>query len=412
MSKIIRKILSIPFIVLFVFLLATNVQAAAITINNFNLSPNVVTTTSGGTTQFQMTLRLTMDVAQFNAACGSNTNEFAWYVYAGAGMKKASGMQSFNRTATSLSLNLDKSIVVDVSAPEFRGGTFDYYASIYCPGTFGDKLTESARVKITFGTSSTTDKVWACVAADNKYACSPGNLTNLSDVPSCSGRTPVQVGNNLCGQDSGTGGGGGGGTGCGTPGQPACAPGTTQEYSFEITNPLKGGATDFTSLVKIIAQWIFNLAIPIAVAMIVYAGILFLTSSGEPGKITKAKQVLTYAVIGLAIILIGSGFVTLIQSILELGGTGQTQQTLTPIPTSTTTPISSLGAIGNYCGSKDSNCFTGLKCKNTICQRPTGNLIGEACVGGTNCAATLACDLTSRAQQIIDGQTLGSCYQP
>ena len=96
---------------------------------------------------------------------------------------------------------------------------------------------------------------------------------------------------------------------------------TTQKYSFEITNPLKGGADDFTSLVKIIAQWIFNLAIPIAVAMIVYAGILFLTAAGEPAKVTKAKEVLKYAVIGLAIILIGSGFVTLIKSILELGGT-------------------------------------------------------------------------------------------
>ncbi|GEM_PF-2373126 len=121
----------------------------------------------------------------------------------------------------------------------------------------------------------------------------------------------VAIGNGVC---SGTNGG------CGTPGQPACQPGKTQTYSFDIPNPLKGGVTDFSSLVKIIAQWIFNLAIPIAVAMIVYAGILFLTAAGEPAKVTKAKDVLKWAVVGLAIILIGSGFVTLIQSILELGG--------------------------------------------------------------------------------------------
>lgn len=112
---------------------------------------------------------------------------------------------------------------------------------------------------------------------------------------------------------------GGGGGGCGTTGQPACRPGETQTYPFEITNPLKGGANDFASLVKIIAQWIFNLAIPIAVAMIVYAGILFLISGGDTGKVTKARQTLMYAVIGLAIILIGSGFISLIKSILELG---------------------------------------------------------------------------------------------
>ena len=107
--------------------------------------------------------------------------------------------------------------------------------------------------------------------------------------------------------------------GCGTTGQPPCEPGKTQNFPFEIPNPLKGGASDFASLVRIIAQWIFNLAIPIAVAMIVYAGILFLISGGDTSKVTKARQVLTYAVVGLAIILIGSGFISLIRSILELG---------------------------------------------------------------------------------------------
>ena len=110
------------------------------------------------------------------------------------------------------------------------------------------------------------------------------------------------------------------GGGCGTAGQPDCRPGETQVVSFEIPNPLGEGVTDFATLVRVIAQWIFNLAIPIAVAMIVYAGILFLTSAGDTSKVTKARQVLMYAVIGLAIILIGSGFITLIQSILQLGG--------------------------------------------------------------------------------------------
>ncbi|MEK7121660.1 MAG: pilin [Patescibacteria group bacterium] len=146
-----------------------------------------------------------------------------------------------------------------------------------------------------------TTIVMGCVASDGKYACSNGTAGNCSDVPACAGKSCIQINPpSLCGTSGGT-------------------PGTTQKYSFEITNPLKGGASDFTSLVKIIAQWIFNLAIPIAVAMIVYAGILFLTAAGEPAKVTKAKDVLKYAVIGLAIILIGSGFVTLIQSILELG---------------------------------------------------------------------------------------------
>lgn len=188
--------------------------------------------------------------------------------------------------------------------------------------------------------------------------------------------------------------------------------GGTQTYSFNITNPLKGGADDFSELVKIIAQWIFNLAIPIAVAMIVYAGILFLISAGDTSKVTKARQVLTYAVVGLAIILIGSGFVTLIQSILELGGTGQTQGPSGPALGPGSGPISGVGAIGNKCSrDRDCNQTANLKCKNTICQRPTGNLVGEPCNGGASCDIGLACDQTSGSQQVIDGQTLGTCFE-
>ncbi len=145
-----------------------------------------------------------------------------------------------------------------------------------------------------------------------KLECKSAGPNSLGVTLPTSSPVCVAIGSGVC-----TGGTGN----CGGQGQPACRPGETQTYPFEIPNPLKGGASDFASLVKIIAQWIFNLAIPIAVAMIVYSGILFLTAKGEPAKVTKAKDVLKYAIIGLAIILIGSGFVTLIQSILELGGT-------------------------------------------------------------------------------------------
>ena len=201
---------------------------------------------------------------------------------------------------------------------------------------------------------------------------------------------------------------GDGGTTCGTSGQPACESGQEQTYSFEIPNPLKGGVKDLSGLVKILAQWIFNLAIPIAVAMIVYSGILFLTAAGEPAKITKARDVLKWAVVGLVIILIGSGFVTLIQSVLELGAPSANSRSTLPAG-STTGGAMVTGAVGNKC-SNDRNCFSGLKCKNSICQRATGNLVGEACVGGVNCSSGLACDLT--AEQVIDGQKLGSCFRP
>ena len=42
----------------------------------------------------------------------------------------------------------------------------------------------------------------------------------------------------------------------------------------------------------------------IAVALIVYAGFLFVTSAGDSGKVAKAKNTITAAVIGLVIIML------------------------------------------------------------------------------------------------------------
>jgi hypothetical protein len=101
-------------------------------------------------------------------------------------------------------------------------------------------------------------------------------------------------------------GGGGGGGG---------APVTTQ-YVFNLPNPI--GVMTFQDLVNIIGKWIFNLAIPIAVIIIIWAGVLMLTSGGDPSRFKKGSEALKYAFIGLAIVLIGKGFVTLIKSILDL----------------------------------------------------------------------------------------------
>ena len=134
------------------------------------------------------------------------------------------------------------------------------------------------------------------------------------------------------------------GAGCGGPGQPACpggtcnnngtcdagevsatcsdcpiVPGATQSFKFSLDNPLE--ADNFLELIDVLATWLFNLSIPVVVVMIVYSGVMFLTSRGESARIIQAKQILLYAVVGFAIILIGKGFITLIESILNLGTT-------------------------------------------------------------------------------------------
>lgn len=42
----------------------------------------------------------------------------------------------------------------------------------------------------------------------------------------------------------------------------------------------------------------------VAVIVIIFSGILYVSSSGDTGRVTKAKNLLTYSVVGLIIVLV------------------------------------------------------------------------------------------------------------
>jgi uncharacterized membrane protein len=54
----------------------------------------------------------------------------------------------------------------------------------------------------------------------------------------------------------------------------------------------------------------------LAVLLIIYGGVMYMTAAGEQGKIDKGKKVIMYAVIGIIIILLS--FVV-VQAILNAG---------------------------------------------------------------------------------------------
>lgn len=86
---------------------------------------------------------------------------------------------------------------------------------------------------------------------------------------------------------------------------------------FSFKNPLQ--SKTILGLLDGILKFAMWIGIPIAVIMILYSGIMFLFSQGNSGALTKARSILQYAIIGLIVILVGKGFLTLIQSILDLG---------------------------------------------------------------------------------------------
>ena len=83
---------------------------------------------------------------------------------------------------------------------------------------------------------------------------------------------------------------------------------------FKIKNPLK--YTEIDQIIMAIAGFVFQIALILAPLMLIIAGFLFVTSMGEPEKVRKAKDLALYTIIGLVIVLLARGLVTLIAQIL------------------------------------------------------------------------------------------------
>ena len=63
--------------------------------------------------------------------------------------------------------------------------------------------------------------------------------------------------------------------------------------------------------------WI--IAVPLAVIMLLWSGIEFITSAGDSKKVTAAKNRIKYTLIGLVVMLLASGAVALVQSLFIEG---------------------------------------------------------------------------------------------
>lgn len=90
-----------------------------------------------------------------------------------------------------------------------------------------------------------------------------------------------------------------------------------QGFNLEGVNPIKG-ANDLDDVVTLVAFRLLGVAIPIASLMYIWAGILYITAGGNYSRLQKAKDIFKWTTVGITIVLIGGGFVDLIQSVLSL----------------------------------------------------------------------------------------------
>lgn len=84
--------------------------------------------------------------------------------------------------------------------------------------------------------------------------------------------------------------------------------------TIEIEPPTK--YKTFGELIEAIIDFIYKIALVLAPLFIVIAGFYFVTASGDPAKIKTGQDIIKYTLIGLLIILLATGLIAVIQSVL------------------------------------------------------------------------------------------------
>lgn len=76
------------------------------------------------------------------------------------------------------------------------------------------------------------------------------------------------------------------------------------------------GTVDYKQVLQNVRVALWSIFVVLAVIMFVWAGILYLTASGDPEKVGKAKTAVIYGVVGIAVAVIGYSIVTIVMQIM------------------------------------------------------------------------------------------------
>lgn len=85
----------------------------------------------------------------------------------------------------------------------------------------------------------------------------------------------------------------------------------------QFQNPLGNGYCNTTEIITNGTNWILTLVASIIILILIIGGIRYITSTGDEDKIRASKNMITYAIIGLGIILISLALVTEIADVLN-----------------------------------------------------------------------------------------------
>ena len=94
-------------------------------------------------------------------------------------------------------------------------------------------------------------------------------------------------------------------------------------FSFAACNSSGNGVTlcegnvDVADIIVKVTKWVLGITGAVAVLLIIWGGFQYITAAGNEKRVESAKQTLTYAVIGLIVILLAQVIVTLVGNTLQ-----------------------------------------------------------------------------------------------
>lgn len=92
-----------------------------------------------------------------------------------------------------------------------------------------------------------------------------------------------------------------------------------------------GGETSFKALTQTILNFALSFLGFVATIMVIYGGVLYVTSAGNDTNVEKAKKILLYAVVGIVLILLSFALVNTVLGAASSGSSSSTSGTSTAI---------------------------------------------------------------------------------
>lgn len=72
-----------------------------------------------------------------------------------------------------------------------------------------------------------------------------------------------------------------------------------------------------TSVFDNIGNWLFYILVALGTIFVLVAAFQFLTAGGNPDAVTRARNTLTYALVGIGLGVLAKGLVAFVQTVLE-----------------------------------------------------------------------------------------------